>query len=69
MAEAQDGFTPLHFCSQSGCAEGCRLLLKAGAKVDAKLLKTKKVRWLREVLAYALVGFLEAWCSLFFFLR
>lgn len=44
MAEAQDGFTPLHFCSQAGCAEGCRLLLGAGAKVDAKLRKTKKVR-------------------------
>ncbi|CAM9961545.1 unnamed protein product, partial [Ectocarpus sp. 12 AP-2014] len=42
MAEAQDGFTPLHFCSQAGCAEGCRLLLGAGAKVDAKLRKTKK---------------------------
>eukprot|EP00903_Cladosiphon_okamuranus_P007713 g7474.t1 len=42
MALAQDGFTPLHFCSQAGCAQGCRLLLGAGAKVDAKLLKTKK---------------------------
>lgn len=44
MAEAQDGFTPLHFCSQKGCGEGCRLLLGAGAEVDAKLRKTKKVR-------------------------
>lgn len=44
MSLAQDGFTPLHFCSQAGCAEGCRLLLGAGAEVDAKLLKTKKVR-------------------------
>ena len=44
MAKAQDGFTPLHFCSQAGCAEGCRLLLGAKAAVDAKLHKTKKVR-------------------------
>lgn len=44
MATAQDGFTPLHFCSQAGCAEGCRLLLEAEAEVDAKLHKTKKVR-------------------------
>ena len=43
MATAQDGFTPLHFCSQAGCAEGCRLLLEAGAKADAKLNKNRKV--------------------------
>lgn len=43
MATAQDGFTPLHFCSQAGCAEGCRLLLGAEAEVDAKLHKTNKV--------------------------
>lgn len=43
MAGAQDNFTPLHFCSQAGCAEGCRVLLAAGAKVDAKLNKTMKV--------------------------
>ncbi|CAN0214761.1 unnamed protein product [Ascophyllum nodosum] len=42
MATAQDGFTPLHFCSQAGCAEGCRLLLEAGAKADAKLNKNRK---------------------------
>ncbi|CAM9603178.1 unnamed protein product [Scytosiphon promiscuus] len=42
MAEAQDSFTPLHFCSQAGCAEGCRMLLAAGAEVNAKLRKTKK---------------------------
>ncbi|CAM9900968.1 unnamed protein product [Choristocarpus tenellus] len=42
MAKAIDGFTALHFCAQSGCTEGCQTLLDAGAKVDAKLHKTKK---------------------------
>ena len=38
-ATAQDLFTPLHFCAQKGCLEGCRLLVQKKAKVNAKLSK------------------------------
>jgi ankyrin repeat protein len=35
-------FTPLHFCAQKGCLEGCQLLVKKKAKVNAKLSKNHR---------------------------
>jgi hypothetical protein len=41
-AKARDDFTALHFCAQSGGAEGCRALVGAGAKLNAYVQKSSR---------------------------